>query len=328
MKKITLGHGQFSVDIWSRGACVNDVRMPDREGNIASVVLGYDREEDRLAGRAYLGEICGPFANRIAPGGYVIDGKRFTPDLNDNGTATLHGGSRGWSTQDWEIEESDSDTARLSLDWEDPGFASPIHAEVEYRLDGWSLTHTVRATSDQATVLSVVSHPYFNLSGTSNPIDDHELCVAASAYLPTDEAAIPLPDAPWPVQGTPFDFRQPQVVGESLRGQDPQIIAHAGIDHALILDGEGMRLAASLRHPGTGRRLEISTDCPALQVYTAQNLDDRSVTHPTGAGVPRSGIALETEEYPDAPRRPDFPSVLVRPGQTYARTTTWHFSVE
>jgi len=326
MEKITLGHDPFTVEVWSRGACVNDVRMPDREGRIASVLLGYDHEEDRLAGRAYLGEICGPFANRIAPGGFVIDNEAFTPDLNDNGTATLHGGAQGWSRQDWVVDHADPTTVHLHLDWENEGFPGPIHAEVTYRLADWCLTHEVRATAQRPIIASVVSHPYFNLSGIGNPIDDHELHVASSRFLPIDEACIPLPDAPWPVDSTPFDFRTPRLLGEALGHDDPQLFAHSGIDHALVVDGTGMRFAACLNHPATGRRLEIHTDCPALQVYTAQGLTDSRISHPQGAGAARSGIALETEEYPDAPRRPDFPSVLIRPGQTYHRTTTWQFS--
>ena len=328
MEKFTLGRDEFTVEIWSRGASVNDVRMPDRDGNLGSVVLGYAREEDRVAGRAYLGEICGPYANRIAAGGYVIDGVTHTPDLNDNGTATLHGGAHGWSTKDWEVDHADSRRVQLHLDWDGPGFPGPIHAEVTYRLDGWNLTHEVRATAQQSSVLSVVSHPYFNLSGTSNPIDDHELRVAASRYLPVNQASIPLPTAPWLVHNTPFDFRRSQLIGTALASKDSQIAASSGIDHALIVDGVGPRFAARLSHPGTGRTLEIHTDYPALQVYTGQGLNDPHVAHPIGAGIPRGGIALETEEYPDAPRRPDFPSTLIREGQMYIRTTTWQFAVQ
>jgi len=327
MKKFTLGQDGFTVEIWSRGACVNDVLMPDRDGNLASVVLGYSREEDRIAGRAYLGEMCGPFANRIAAGGYVIGDTTYTPDLNDNGTATLHGGTHGWSTQDWAVDDADSTSVHLHLDWEDPGFPGPIHGEVTYRLDGWNLTHTVRATASQPTIVSVVSHPYFNLSGAAHPIDDHKLMVAAGSYLPVDAAQIPLLDSPRPVDGTPFDFRRPRLLGDALATPDPQILASSGIDHALILDGDHMRFAALLTHPITGRSLEIHTDYPALQVYTGQGLNDSHVAHPTGAGIPRGGIALETEEYPNAPRRPDFPSVLIYPGQAYTRTTTWQFAV-
>jgi len=328
MDRIALGSDDFQVEIWSLGACVNDLRMPDRFGQMASVVLGYDTEEDRRRGVAYVGEICGPFANRIAAGGYVIDGDVHTPELNDNGTATLHGGSQGWNRQDWVVTHVDQQMVRLHLDWCDAtdGFPGPIHADIEYRLQGWSLTHTVTATADVPTVLSIVSHPYFDLSSRQGSVADHQLQVAANWYLPVDEASIPLPDAPHPVQATPFDFRQPQSMADALSSQHPQMLIHHGLDHALILDQVGQPVAR-LHHPGSGRWLTISTDYPALQVYSGQFLADQALSHPIGAGQARSGIALETEEYPDAPRRKDFPSVAIREGQTYSRTTTWEFGI-
>ncbi|MDR0283476.1 MAG: galactose mutarotase [Propionibacteriaceae bacterium] len=325
MQKITLGTGEFTVEIWSRGACVNDIRMPDRDGLIGSVVLGYATEADRLASGGYLGEICGPFANRIAAGGFEIDGTTYTPDLNDNGTATLHGGPNGWSGHDWQVVHADPHHAHLHLDWADRPGSFPGHqqVDVEYDLRGWSLTHTIRVTTDQATVVSGTSHAYFNLSGEAETIDSHELWVRADRFLPIDAASIPLADAPWPVAGTTFDFRTPRRVGAALAAPDPQSVLVGGIDHALLLDGTAGP-CARLAHPASGRQLEITTDCPALQVYTGQYLDN-PVAHPAGAGRPRCGIALETEAYPDAPRRPDFPSALVRPGETYTRTTTWEF---
>ena len=330
MEQMTFGSGDFSVEIWTLGACVNDIRMPDRSGQVSSVLLGYGREEDRRHGRVYLGEICGPFANRIGAGGYAIDGRTHTPDLNDGGVATLHGGRRGWNYQEWTVTQLDQQGVRLHLDWSDPsgGFPGPIHADVEYRLDGWSLTHTIRASVDAPSVLNVVSHPYFNLSGGAE-IADHELQVMANHYLPVDQASIPLPDAPWPVAGSPFDFRQPRRLGEALASQDPQMLLHGGIDHALVLDhpDHTVECVACLSHPASGRQLRIHTDYPALQVYTGQFLADPAVSHPAGAGPAGSGIALETEDYPNAPQRPDFPSTVVRPGQTYLRTTTWEFRV-
>jgi len=332
MQKIVLADGDFSVEIWSLGACVNDIRMPARDGSVASVVLGYDNEEDRRSGQVYLGEICGPCANRIGSGGYVIDDTAYTPDLNDSGTATLHGGAHGWNVQDWEVTRADEASVTLELTWSDPdgGFPGPIHAEVAYRLDQWSLTHTVRASAQVPAILNVVSHPYFNLSGTGQPIGDHELQVDASRFLPIDGACLPLDDAPWSVDGTALDFRQPRLLADALATPDPQLLDHGGIDHALILDGPKahLRRVAVLRHPGSGRELQILTDYPAFQVYTGQYLSDPRIAHPQGAVGPGSGIALETEEYPDAPRRPDFPSVLVRPGQTYTRTTVWRFRVQ
>jgi aldose 1-epimerase len=329
MEKLILGGPDFSVEIWSRGACVNDLRMPDRSGQVSSVVLGYASEAHRRAGTAYLGEIVGPFANRIGAGGYLIDGQRHTPDLNDHQVATLHGGAGGFSYQDWQVVRHDASLVRLALDWDDPtgGFPGPIHAEVEYQLADWSLRHCLTATTQFPTVISVVSHPYFNLSGTGASIGDHELQVVAQAWLPVGADLIPLPGAPAPVAGTALDFRVPTLLGEALASPQQQITALGGIDHALVLDGTGLRPVARLHHRASGRQLEILTDYPALQVYTGQMLDDQYVSHPAGAGTAYSGIALETEEYPDAPRRADYPSVVLRPGQTWTRQTTWRFSL-
>ncbi|MDR2931355.1 MAG: galactose mutarotase [Propionibacteriaceae bacterium] len=329
MEKVILGRGDFTVEVWNRGACVNDVRMPDRDGRVESVLLGYATDADRVAGEGYLGEIVGPFANRIAGGGYVVDGRQFTPDLNDSGTSTLHGGSHGWSSDLWQMTQANDLSVAFHLDWTDPtgGFAGPIHVDVAYQLAGRELTHTVTATCDEPTVISVVSHPYFNLSGKAQPIRDHELMVAASRYLPIDDASIPTAEAPATVAGTPFDFRAATELSAALDQSDPQLSAHGGIDHALILDEPQDQPSATLSHRDSGRRLEIFTDYPALQVYTGQFLNDPRLDHPRGAGRAMNGIALETEEYPDAPRRPDFPSCVLRPGETYVRHTTWRFSI-
>ncbi|MDR0783562.1 MAG: galactose mutarotase [Propionibacteriaceae bacterium] len=332
MEKILLGDGEFTAEIWSLGAAVNDLRMPDRSGQIGSVVLGYPDEAARRAGSAYLGEICGPFGNRIAAGGFVIDGQTYTPDLNESTTATLHGGPHGWSYADWEVVEAGGNRARLHLDWEDPksgGFPGPIHADVVYELEGWTLTHTITATTETPTVLNIISHPYFNLSLTGEAIDDHYLQVCANGYLAVDEALIPLAGAPQGVEGTPFDFRVARRLGDALATPYPQIQAHKGLDHAFVLDEALAEMglpAAVLMHPPSGRSLAIMTDYPALQVYTGQYLAEPGI-HPVGAGGARSGIALETQGFPNAPCRPDFPNSVVDPGEVYVRTTTWAFQV-
>ncbi|MCL1923528.1 MAG: galactose mutarotase [Propionibacteriaceae bacterium] len=338
MEKITLGDKSFSVEIWSRGAAINDIRMPDRHGSVGSVVLGYDTEQARLAGAGYLGEIVGPYANRIGEGGFVIDGKQYTPELNNNGTSTLHGGPHGMSYQDWEVVEATKYRVRLQLDWSDPtgGFPGPVHVEVVYfaqsLMGTMMLTHKVRATSAVPSVLSIVSHPYFNLSGTGSPIHDHILSVTASTYIPVDEALIPLPGEPVSVEGTPFDFRQARPLGDALGSKDPQVELCQGIDHGFVIDsspklgGHGS-IVGTLVHKESGRVILMMSDYPALQVYTGQGLNDDGVTHPPGAGGAFTGIALETQEYPNAPQRTDYPSKVLRPGEVFSRTTSWSFLV-
>ncbi|MDR2897079.1 MAG: galactose mutarotase [Propionibacteriaceae bacterium] len=331
MDRVTLAAGDLTAEIWTLGACVNNLIAPDRSGNLDSIVLGYASEADRRAGESYLGEIVGPFANRIAAGGYRIDGQQFTPALNDSGSSTLHGGPTGISTHDWTILEQAPDSVQLHLDWEDPssGFAGPIHIDIEYLLSGDGLRHAVTAKSEAPVPLSIVSHPYFNLAGsTCATIGEHRLTVPASVYLPIDQASIPLADAPQPTAGTPFDFTVSRDLRSAFGSADPQVSAHGGVDHALIVDGQGWRQAAQLDCPGTGRRLSIWTDYPAIQVYTGQFLDSTTISHPHGCGGRYSGVALETEEYPDAPRRADFPNTVVRPGQLYQRQTSWLLSTD
>lgn len=319
MDTFALADGDFSVEIVSRGAAVNDIRMPDRDGVVGPVLLGYADEAVRLAAQACAGEICGPYANRIGAGGFVIDGVTHNPEPNESDTAVLHGGPNAWNRQNWDLTSENDNMVALHLDWNGAlsGWPGQYHADVRYRLDHWSLTHTVRAWADVPVVLNVVSHPYFNLSGTGAPIDDHVLQVWAGHYLPVDGAALPVGGPPRYVGNSPFDFRLPRRIGDALSDPDPQLAARSGIDHAFVLEGRGMKPAARVRHPESGRQLLITTDYPALQVYTGQFLE----------GGMRPGLALETEEFPDAPRRPDFPPVVIRPGQTYTRTTTWTFSL-
>jgi len=246
----------------------------------------------------------------------------------------LHGGPNGFNRRYWHVADQTATTVRLELDWEDPagGFPGPIHAEILYGVEGATLTYAVTATCPQTMVCDIVSHPYFNLAGRLTPIAGHTLQIPASAYLPIDENLIPLPEAPAPVAGTPFDLREARPVGEVVGADDPQVHLVGGMDHAFVLDdgatGDGLRLAATLTDPDSGRRLDIESDHPALQVYTGQYLADTRIAHPASAGGSPAGcaIALETEDYPDAPRRPDFPSILVRPGETWCRTTRWVFS--
>ena len=328
MEKVTLKTAELEAEIWTLGAAVNDIRVADRNGIVGSVLLGYETEAQRRLGISFLGEIVGPVANRIAEGGYEIDGVAYTPHLNDGGHATLHGGDDGFFRHVWKILDQTATTLRLGLDWEglDGGFPGSIHVQIEYEAVGSALTHRITATADVPTNLNIVSHPYFNLSGELVSIRDHILEVPAGWFLPIDNCAIPFADAPWKVDGSVLDLRQGLRIGDLRFGSEPQTVAHNGIDHAFILDPGGY--AGRLTHPPSGRVLEIFTDYPALQVYMGQGFGAAGISHPAGQEAPYCGIALETEEYPDAPRRPDFPSILIRPGETYRRTTTWRFSTQ
>jgi aldose 1-epimerase len=327
---ITLGHDELLVSVWTTGAALNSVQAPDRDGRLAEVVPGYSSLIDRQRGIAFLGEIVGPFANRIARARFPLDGRDVELAANE-GANILHGGPNAFYRQTWELLDQAPDAVRLGLTWPDGanGFPGPIRAEVTYRVDGPTLVHEVTATADQPTPVSIVSHVYFNLSGRLTPVHDHELAIAAGRYLPVDDDLIPLPSAPADVAGS-FDFRTPRRLDQVLSSDHPQIRRCGGLDHAFVLDhapDAGVVPVAHLTHPPSGRRVTIQTDFPALQVFTGQTLDDDHIAHPPGPPVPYCAVAIETEEFPDAPNRLDFPGVILRPGETYQRTTRWTFGV-
>jgi aldose 1-epimerase len=328
---IPIGHDACLAAIWTLGAAVNSIYVPDRTGRLSPVVLGYNSANDRVAGEAYLGEIVGPVANRVAEGRYTIDGQTHELERNDRGQS-LHSGSAGLHRRSWSVIDQGPEHVRLAYDWPDgaEGFPGPIHVEVVYRVEGSTVAHEVTATTGSPTVVNIVSHPYFNLSGRLDSVGDHELRIPADRYMPVDEFSIPLPSAPAHVVGS-LDLRQGRRVADIIDSDHPQIRAQGGIDHAYVLPpGQPGHLqpAAELRHPPSGRTLRIDTDYPAIQVYTGQGLDDSNIAMPPGTPGPFCGLALETEDLPDAPNRSDFPSVVLRPGEIYHRATRWVFGTD
>ncbi|MDR1448854.1 MAG: galactose mutarotase [Propionibacteriaceae bacterium] len=329
---IPIGHDGCLAAIWTLGAAVNSVYVPDRSGRIAPVVLGYDSADDRLFGEFFAGEIVGPVANRIAGGRYSLDGAVHTTARNDRGQ-TLHSGPAGLHRRTWEVLDRGPGHVLLGCDWpaDAEGFPGPIHIEVLYSVAGSTVRHEVVATTAAPTVVNIVSHPYFNLSGRLGPVTDHELQVWAASYLPVNDCSIPLASSPERVVGS-LDLRQPRLLGDVVDSEHPQIKACGGLDHAFLLDPAApglVRPAAFLRHPPSGRTLRIETDQPSLQVYTGQGLGEAdTISTPKGIPVPYCGVALETQDLPDAPNRPDFPSVVLRPGEVYRRVTDWVFGLD
>jgi len=325
--RVRIGHPGLTAEIWTLGAALQAVEVPDAAGEVSSVVLGCRDEAARLESTAYLGEIVGPFGNRVAGASFVLDGETYHLDPNWVGKHTLHGGAAGFNRQDWTIEARTAEAVTLGLDWTDraghhPG---PIRVRVTYAVEGSTLTLVTEATTDASTVANVVSHPYFNLSsGASAGVDDHVLRVAAETYLPVDAEAIPLPEAPAPVAGD-LDLRAGRPLAESYASSDPQLVQFGGFDHCFVLDGSGMRRVASLSCEASGRRLVIETDQPALQVYGGMGLAAPATEGPRGPYAARAGVAIETQGFPDAPNRPDFPSTVLRPGEVQRRETRWIF---
>lgn len=334
-----LVHGDVSVAVITYGGRLQSVRVPDRDGTVADVVLGFDDLEGYLADEAFLGATIGRFGNRITGGRFTLDGVEHTLPQNF-GTSTLHGGPSGFHAQVWDAAEVDAGV-RLSLTSPDgqEGFPGTLRVTVTLTLDGEGLRWDYRATTDAPTVVNLTNHAYWNLGGTgSGSVEGHLVRVMASRYVPVDEGLLPLPELA-SVEGTPFDFREQTRLGERVRLADPQLLRAQGYDHCLLLDAwqgslaatrdassGSLPLAAHVHDPSSGRSLTLRTDQPGVQLYSGNFLD--------GTVVGRDGITLrqgdamclETEHLPDSPNRPDFPSTVVRPDEEYATSTVVTFT--
>lgn len=315
MERLRISAEGISAEVWTLGAALNALEVTGPAGPV-SVLLGHPSEADRRASKACLGETVGPYANRIAEARFTLDGRTHQLERSFRGRHALHSGSAGFHRQEWEVLERGDDRVRLGLTWRDttgehPG---PVHAEITYTVSPRVLEYEIAVTSEVATVVNVVGHPYANLAGSGDVLG-HTLQIPASAYVPVDDDAIPTPEAPAPVAGTTYDLRQPRALRD-LTADGP------GLDHCFLPDGDGFRDVAVLADPASGRRLTIATDLPGLQVYMGQELDDSVVTM-QGPAVPYAGVALETQQLPDAPNRPDFPSTVLRPGEVRRSRTRW-----
>ncbi len=265
----------------------------------------------------------GRFANRIAFGRFALDGRAHALDCND-GSHHLHGGADGFARRLWRGErDGDALRFRLSSEDGDQGYPGRLEAEVRYALgDDDALRIDLRARCDRATVVSLTSHAFWNLrDGGATPALDHELAIEADEYLPVDRAGIPTGELR-PVRGTPFDFTRPTRLGARI-AEASQAESRGGYDHCFALRGSGLRLAARLRDPVSGRALEVETTQPGVQLY-AGNFLDGSLTGHSGARYLRGhGVCLETHTFPDAPNQPHFPSARLEAGAEYAHTTIY-----
>ena len=316
--------------ILTLGGVIERLEVPDREGRFANVALGLPAPADYAAQGPYFGALIGRYANRIARGRFTLDGREHRLATND-GPNSLHGGARGFDKRIWDVTAADPRRLDLSLvspDGEE-GYPGTLTVRVSYTLEG---TDTLRidyaAETDAPTVVNLTNHSYWNLAGEgSGTALDHELEIAGGGFTPVDETVIPTGEI-LPVEGTPFDFRAATPIGARIRADHPQIRIGKGYDHNWVLrggPGAGVRPAARLRDPGSGRVLEVLTDQPGLQFYSG-NLLDGTLAGPSGR-LYRSGdgVALETQHFPDSPNRPGFPSTLLRPGEVFRSTTQLRF---
>jgi aldose 1-epimerase len=320
------------AQIMAYGGTLVSLRIPDRNGACADVVLGFDEFAPYLEQHPYFGTLIGRYANRIAGAGFRIDGKNYRLSAND-GRNHLHGGTHGFDKVLWDTESRISpEGPQLGLKYlsraGEEGYPGNLAAELTYTITAQNeLKLDYRATADRETVVNLTNHSYFNLAGAGT-IHNHMLRMAAECYLPVDAELIPLGEQR-SVLSTPFDFTRAQPIGLRISANDPQLQSAGGYDHCWVVsDGQGSCApAAELFDPTSGRVLTILTTQPGIQVYTG-NLLNGSIPGKGGQRYQRhSGLCLETQHFPDSPNQPAFPSTLLRPGQLYSQTTVYRFSV-
>ena len=293
VRKFTIGDPPGPVvELLDLGATVHRLDITSGDGRRRNVVLGLPSPADYLASTEYVGGIIGRYANRIAAGRFELDGREVRVATNDRGHH-LHGGPEGFDRRMWELVDLGRTHAvlRMVSPDGDQGFPGELTATARFEAHADRVAIGLSASTTEPTVVNLTSHAYFDLG------EDHELAIPADTYTPVDATGIPI-DGHAPVAGTPFDFRTARPIGAEA------------IDHNYVVDGTGIRTAAVLESPRTRTRLEVRSDQPGLQVYT---------------GNPPGGIALEPQRFPDSPHHDDFPSVVLRPGETYSSVIEWVF---
>lgn len=329
----------MKVKITDFGGTVLQIKAPDRNGCFTDVVCGYDSLSDYVRADGYQGALIGRFGNRIARGHFSLDGKNYSLAKN-NGENHLHGGNVGFSHKLWSakiLENGDSDGDAIELNYISPdgeeGYPGTLAVTVTYKLtDKEEFIINYRALTDKKTILNLTNHTYFNLGGyASGKIFDHTLMLDADTYLPTDKGLIPLGEIR-SVAGTPFDFRVEKPIGKDYFIDNADLKTAGGYDHCFNFTG-GMKKSPELRGrlycPKTGRVMELFTDRPSVQFYTANFMKNPNFPFKGGLPqVPQSAVCLETQAMPDSINHPNFTDCTLEPTRIFNSTTIYKFSVK
>ncbi len=316
--------------ITSYGGILVSLTAPDREGKFADVVLGFDSLAPYLGKHPHFGCITGRYANRIGGAAFKLDGAEYEVTAN-SGKNHIHGGKEAFDKKVWKgavlANQNAVALSYTSADGEE-GFPGTLTCTVTYTLtDAGEFKIDYRATTDKPTVVNLTNHSYFNLAGEgSGDVLGHELTIPTDLVTATDDALIPTGEIV-SIIGTPLDFTQPHQIGERIESDYKPLVQGKGYDHNYALKGEGLKLAARVKEPKSGRVMEVSTTDPGVQLYTGNHL--KGVKGKGGhVYESRHGFCLETQKFPDSPNKPQFPTSALRPGETYLHTTIFKFSAE
>ena len=327
------------VKITNYGAIITSIVVPDRDGKLADVALGYNRVEDYInaVDKPYFGAVVGRYGNRIAKGTFTLNGETYTLATN-NGENHLHGGVIGFDKVVWDAEPIEGNSwtglevSYLAKHMEE-GYPGNLQVKVTYKLTNENeLTVDYHATTDKATPVNLTQHTYFNLKGEGNgTILDHKLMINADQFTPIDEGLIPIGELRG-VTGTPFDFTEPKTIGRDIGQDNQQLKFGLGYDHNYVLNKNGQKgeltLAAQVVESSSGRVLEIHTTEPGVQFYSGNFLDGRLTGKSGQPYVKHGGFCLETQHFPDSPNQPTFPSTILQPGEEYTSKTVYRFRTQ
>lgn len=326
-----LKNGSLQAEISTYGAKLTRLLVPNNQGEVKDVVLGFASEDEWRTKETYFNAIIGRCANRIKDGRFVLDGKSYQLPVN-NGTNSLHGGLHGFNEKEWEVVQrpTTNDQRQITLHYRsadgEEGYPGNLDIWVTYELtDDNALSISYEAKTDAPTIVNFTNHAYFNLNGEDSPsVRDHMLQVLADAYTPFDDTACPTGEV-LPVEGTPMDFRQPTLIGDRI--DLPFFAPGRGIDNNWLLqrpmtNDQRPMLAAVLQ--ASGRTMQVLTTCPALQVYTG-NYVEENIGKSATLYRPQNAVCLETQNVPDAINHPNFPSPVLRPGEVFRQQTIYRF---
>ena len=331
--KLDNGRG-VTVEVLSLGGIIHTFNIPDRNGKVVNVSANLETVADYEKARSFFGALVGRYGNRIAKGKFTLDGKEYTLPTN-NAPNSLHGGHKGFDTVVWKVQPlfKQGNAVGLKLDYTaqdgEEGYPGKLDVTVIYRLDNrnrWTMDYT--AKTDKTTVINLTNHTYWNLAGFPNTNHDHILTLNADRFLPTDDTLIPT-GVLQPVAGTPLDFRTPHKIGERIHQIEEAHFA-GGYDHCLVLNQKRpnqMSLCAFVHEPASGRAMRIDTTEPGVQFYSGNFLNGslKAFGH---SYEKHAAFCLETQHFPDSPNKPEFPSTVLKPGQTYRTTTVHTFGVK